>query len=304
VIVTLEDAVFAAPRVDPLLLLSLLRHGFEGRHIVLTAPHFKPEGKQRVNTWLSARDELVREAVLVALSRGQLALPNAMSRVEVRVTERERSHWEGRPPLLTPDDAALLLALPLRLVLENRLADKHFLLCMAPEPRRTELRKALARGWFRAEHGGGLGDMGKYIDSLRQEHAERLRTWVMFDSDAAAPGQPSAQSQVLKDKCVESLIPHHQLQRRSIENYLPSRALWGWAGTVRGFPSVERQRLVRRFEEMTKEQRHHHPMKELFDEHIADLFREEAFKMEPEWMRQDGQGEEVDRLLQGLFERM
>jgi len=303
VIVTIEDAVFAA-QVEPLLLLSLIRHGFEGRHVVLTEPLFKPSGKQHVNTWLAQRDVLVRDAVIGAFDRSQRALPSSASRVEVRIADRKQSHWEGSPPLLTADDAALLLALPLRLVLENRLSDKHFLLCVAPEPRRSALRKALLQGWCRAEHGGGLGDMGNYLDSLREDAAERLRTWVMFDSDASAPGQPSGQSEALKQKCAEASVPHHQLQRRSIENYLPPRAFWEWAAVVQGFPTQARQQRAKRFQAMPKEQRHHVKMKEMFDEHIADLFREEEFRIDPEWLRADGQRPEVDTLLQGLFERM
>jgi hypothetical protein len=303
VIVTIEDAVFAA-QIEPLLLLSLIRHGFEGRHVILTEPLFKPGGKQHVNSWLAQRDGLVRDAVIGAFDRSQRALSSSASRVEARVADRKQSHWEGSPPLLTPDDAALLLALPLRLVLENRLTDKHFLLCVASEPRRTALRRALARGWCRAEHGGGLGDMGNYLDSLREDDAERLRTWVMFDSDASSPGLPSEQSEALRQKCVEAAVPHHQLQRRSIENYLPPRAFWEWAAVVRGFPTRDRQRLAQQFEAMPKEERHHLKMKEMFDEHIAGLFREEEFRIDPEWLRQDGQRPEVDRMLQGLFERM
>ncbi|MCY1073159.1 hypothetical protein [Archangium lansingense] len=302
-IVTIDDAVFAT-QVDPLLLLSLIRYGFEGRHIVVTSPPFKRGGKNRVNTWLAERDEFVRDAVIAAFDRSRRALSNSASLVDVRVADRKQSHWESSPPLLTPEDAALLLALPLWLVFENRLTDKHFLLCVASEPRRTALKNALLKGWLRAEHGGGLGDMGRYIAGLREDPAERLRTWVMFDSDAASPGQPSSQSEALKMKCVGASVPHHQLQRRSIENYLPARALWHWAGSFRGFASTDRQRLVRQFEAMSPEQRYHLDMKETFDEHIAELFQEEAFRIDPEWLRQDDQGPEVDNLLQGLFGRM
>jgi len=304
VIVTLDDAVFATPRVDPLLLLSLIRYGFEGRHILLVRPFFKRSNQNQVNKWLAARDPIVRDVVIEALDRSVRAFPHAPSRVEVLVEAREQSHWQGAPPRLTPEDAALLLALPLHLVLEDRIADKHFLLCVLPEPRRTELRKALARGWCRAENGGGLGNMRRYVESLKDEHAEQLRTWFIFDSDAVVKGAPSKNSGLLKQDCEAQSLPHHQLQRRSIENYLPPDALWWWTSFYRSNETTRRQRLVQEFEAMSPEERHHLDMKERFDSDIAELFQEQKFKIDPAWLDRDGQRPELDSIMQGLFERM
>ncbi|WP_309895313.1 hypothetical protein [Archangium sp.] len=164
-IATLDDALFAAP-VEPLLLLSILRHGQEGRHIILTDPSFQRHGQGAVNQWLAARDPLVRDAAEAALDRSLSAYNSTTSLAEFRVEARKQSHWEGTPPELTPKDAARVLALPLLLVLEDRRADKHFLRCVLPEPRRGELRDALGRGWIRAEHGGGLSNMKKYVETL------------------------------------------------------------------------------------------------------------------------------------------
>jgi hypothetical protein len=250
----------------------------------------------------------VQEATIEALSRSKGMLANTASRVEVRVAARAQSHWQGTPPELTVEDAALLLALPLRLVVEDRFSDRHFLTCVAPEPRRKALRRAFEKGWFRTEHGGGLGNMGKYIDSLEEEPAEKLRTWLLFDRDVANSAQPSEEpskeSKALKQKCEDAQLPHHRLGRRSIENYLPPRALYAWSGLVRGHPSTQRSRLVQQFEAMPAEQRHVLDMKERFGERIAELFREEAFNIDPMWLTQDGQRPEIDAIMQGIFERM
>jgi hypothetical protein len=304
-IATLDDALFTAP-VDPLLLLSILRHGLEGRHIILTDPYFQRNGKGAVNQWLEARDALVRDAAEEALVRSLIAYNSTTTLVQFRVAERKESHWAGTPPELTLEDAARVLALPLLLVLEDRQADKHFLRCVLPQPRRDELRAALERGWIRAEHGGGLGNMKKYVEGLRDEPAERMRVWILFDSDAWQPAQPSKDSQDLKTTCTSAALPHHQLQRRSIENYLPPQALYHWAGQRRGEPATRLLRKVQAFEALEPAtERYHVDMKERFEnDHIAELFREERFNIEQVWLRNDGQGPELDTIAQGIFERM
>jgi hypothetical protein len=303
VIVTLDEAVFAAAK-EPLLLLSILHHGFEGRHIILTDPLFKRSGTSAVNAWLAARDPLVRDAAEQALFRSLNAYNGAVSRAELRVEDRQKSHWKGQPPQLTPEDATRLLALPLLLVLEDRNADKHFLRCVLPSPRRDKLREALERGWVRAEHGGGLGNMKNYVEGLRDEPAERMRVWLLFDSDSQQPKLPSRDSEELRKVCAGDSLPHHQLQRRSIENYLPPEALWHWAGQRRGVPGTKLQRVVQAFEAMPPGDRHHVAMKDMFDGDIARLFREEQFSMDPMWLKNDGQRPELDAIAQGLFERM
>lgn len=125
-IVTIDDAVFATS-VEPLLLLSILRYGLEGRHIILTDPSFKRGGNRAVNAWLAARDPIVGDAAEEALVRSLNAYPNVASRAQLQVTNRQQSHWKGAPPELTLEDAARVLALPLLLVLEDRQTDKYFL---------------------------------------------------------------------------------------------------------------------------------------------------------------------------------
>jgi len=304
VIVTLDDALFSAS-VEPLLLLSLLHHGFEGRHIILTDPLFQKTGHHALNAWLAERDPLVRDAAEEALNRSLTAFNGSASRAEFRVEHRQKSHWEGQPPLLTLEDAARVLAMPLLLVLEDRQSDKHFLRCVVPQPQRDALRAALDRGWIRAEHGGGLGNMKNYVEGLRGEPAERMRVWVLFDSDAQQAAQPSRDSENLRQVCVAASLPHHQLQRRSIENYLPPEALYRWAAERQGVPATVRMRKVQAFEVLApKELRHHVDMKATFDKDIAQLFRQENFPIDPIWLQNDGQRPELDAIAQGIFERM
>lgn len=303
-IVTLEDSLFAASGLNPLLLLSIFRHGFEGRHIVLT-DHPSPNKNPHFQAWLAGRDRHVRDFVTAALDRGLRAYSNATTVVKVRVADRKQSHWEGQPPSLSLDDAAFLMALPLHVVLEDRLSDKHFLLCVLPRPKKEELQRAFARGWCRAEHGGGLGSMRRYIKSVAHEPAERLRTWLLFDRDTEVSGEPSLQSRLVKTDCEKHSLPHHQLSRRSIENYLPPQAFDWWAADKRGEAYEKRRQLVHEFKAMGPEKRHHLNLKDHFHkDDIADLFREEDFPIDPAWLNSDHQRTELDDIMKALFERM
>ncbi|OJH40157.1 hypothetical protein [Cystobacter ferrugineus] len=303
-IVTLDQALFDG-RAEPLLLISLLRYGLEGRHILLTDPSFKKTGKSQVNQWLAQRDEIVREAVWEALDRGLKTYPNSTSRLEVHVSHREHSDWHKDNPQLSVQDAALLLATPLRLVLEDRLSDKHFLLCIAPAAQREFLQKALARGWCHIEHGGGLENMKKYLASIQDSSVEGLRSWFMFDRDTQPSGEPSDSAKSLQTKCENRLMPHHPLERRSIENYLPPQALHKWVNHAPGpTQRKDRQKKVEHVLSIKPTDRQHVSMKDEVSSSIADLFLEKDFPLEHHWFVEDGQKAEIDKIMRKLFERM
>ncbi len=303
-IVTLDQSLFDG-RAEPLLLFSLLRHGLEGRHILLTDPSFKKTGRSQVNQWLEQRDETVCEAVWEALDRGLKAYPGSASRVEVHVSHREHSDWDKKHPLLSLQDAALLLATPLRLVLEDWSSDKHFLFCIAPPTQREFLRKALGRGWCQVEHGGGLENMTKYLASIQDSSVEGLRSWFMFDRDTQPSGKPSGKSNDLQKDCEKRFMPHHQLKRRSIENYLPPQALRKWVDFAPG-PNQrkERQTKVERVLSIAPADRHHVSMKDEVGSRIADLFLEKDFTLAHHWFVEDGQKAEIDEIMRKLLERM
>ncbi|MFC7693838.1 hypothetical protein ACFQY5_34220 [Paeniroseomonas aquatica] len=86
----------------------------------------------------------------------------------------------------------------------------------------------------------------------------------MFDSDALRPNVPSDQSERLKSKCLETGLPFHQLQRRSIESYLPLPALSGWAYNERKYRAV-RHPIFQAYSAMSKVQKHHYNLKNGFE---------------------------------------
>lgn len=58
-IVILEDPVFASSPTPQL--LSAIRFGAEGWHLVQTDPVFDPAADRAVNRWLAAQDQSARE---------------------------------------------------------------------------------------------------------------------------------------------------------------------------------------------------------------------------------------------------
>lgn len=92
------------------------------------------------------------------------------------------------------------------------------------------------------------------IGVSRRRPPRALRTSVLFDSDALRPGVPSGESEA-KSRACEGLH-HHQLEARSIENYLPLDALSRWAAG-----RSSREALLSAFLLLSPDQRYHYNMK-------------------------------------------
>lgn len=186
------------------------------------------------------------------------------ARLIVEVEIRDHSQWT--PPKLTLHDALRLLDRQFVVLLEDSITDRAFLLCVASREERRHVEHLERREHLRFDQGGGLGSMKRRIMQERQQDSKAmpLTTWVLFDSDALRPGQPSRDSERLRSECAEASVPYHQLQRRSIESYLPLQALRAWA--ERGGPqSADARRAVRAFGKLTPDQRAHFNMKAGFE---------------------------------------
>jgi hypothetical protein len=148
-------------------------------------------------------------------------------------------------------------------MVEDRVSDRHFLLKMATDDQRDALLASEANGSLVFFHGGGISSMPREIDGWLAEGPHgTLRKWVLFDSDALRPREPSEQSQVLRSKCLEANVSHHQLRRRNIENYIPPSALSYWA-----FSLGDKRRRAKQFNafiSLTSDQRAHYNMKDGF----------------------------------------
>jgi hypothetical protein len=325
-IVLLEDDIFASPhtRLD---LLTVLQLGFEGWHRVQIDPPYEPAANRSINQWLQRLDERTGEEVELALEIGmEQAVFGLPSDLSIRIGDVRAAEWTANPPRLPLAEALRLLRKPLRLLVENRHNDGAFLRAVAPSPWRGRLRDALDRGQIEIEHGGG-SDMKTRLERASLEEA--LRLWALFDSDAREPGHPSAASEALRLICCHKGIPHRQLSRRAIENYLPVKALQGWAHSSFGNLRTSRRRKADAFAGMRPDQRHHYNMKhgfqgdrkdgipsfyEAFADHsdlqggfgqdIASLYHQEQLLIREEWLAQDGQQKETLDMVQSILRRL
>lgn len=266
-IVTIDARVFSHPATSQLELLALLCLCKDTRHCLVVSPPFNPEREHPLDTWLTTLPAPLRAEVRFALENGEEAASQRTTKApRIRVVHSSQSRWDSQEPALTVSDALHLLRRPLKLLVENRRNDGAFLSKMAPPSYAQILQEALAKGWIEIENGGGLGELHKRLESAwaRQDMIECGRMWVMVDSDARAPGNPSEQVAKLQNSCREIQRPWpvhtHVLERRSIENYLPVKSLQGWASLGGHNKRQERRDKADSFATMKKksEQRAHH----------------------------------------------
>lgn len=252
--VRLAPELFEAP-VAQVLLTALFQYALDDRHRVeadLTHP--------LVAGWLARQSDALREEITVAVDTSIEAEALEPSATVAEVGTFHETDFGAEPIRLRWEDARAFLDKPFTLLFEDRISDREFLLRMLTEEERRSLQDQLRRGLVRVEHGGGLPGMRRHLMDNQGDPSLRYKLWVMFDSDALQPGQPSRQSEDLRAACEG--ITHYQLRRRYIESYLPAHALHAWASQGRDRRSrSERFELLRAFLRMTPVQRHHFNMK-------------------------------------------
>lgn len=195
----------------------------------------------------------------------------------VEVERRDSVDLARTPPRLPVHVAYELLRRPLQLLLENGRSDWGFLQRIAPLSWRDRLRRALERGWIEERNAGGITELPKILQQdVASDRSVRLemRTWAMFDSDAREPNCPSDDADLASRACAHASVAYHQLERRTIENYLPREVLLDWASRAlpENMRGVARQRVLAYFE-MGPAQRHHYSLKSGFEGDNASLWR-------------------------------
>jgi hypothetical protein len=235
VIVVVEDTTWSDDSVQDLDKVALVAACARGRHVLVNRPSVRPKC---LAAWSSTLSRKLQREVQQVLEQGLHAAPGANQSNVVRLTVAPgKDRW--REATLTPSTAAELLRRPLKLLLENRRNDLRFLLRMAEPADRSRLEKALRLGWVEPEMGGGLSELKKRLEALREPSStsERIalaRLWVMFDRDASSKDRscPSEISGATCEICRALDVPwplaHHQLARRSIESYVPAKTFGAW----------------------------------------------------------------------------
>jgi len=311
-------------------LLGLLQLGYQGRHLMMPEPSDAPQ----LSAWLSARGDFESRACRLAFETGLREQARVRSALSVRVQPGNLPpRFENQELVLGLAAALVFLSSAFRILLEDNARDREFVLAVARPEWRNRLLEMEDKGWLQFEHGGGVTRMEETLNAIRRDPPERHGAWVLFDSDALAPGRPSDKALRLRRRCGGD-IAFHCLERRSIENYLPLLALDHWAAYLAG-DRDGRTRAVRAFRSMTPSCRFYYNLKHgfhgdadrtdrdnvgsLYDdldeaarqalEHgfghkIADLFAWHTSSNWEWWMDAGQEREEGDRMTQELFSRL
>jgi hypothetical protein len=319
-ILYLDEDVFASPRASTLGLLAVFHACFEGRHALITDPPFVAGASPVIDGWLQTLPEPLRLEVGLVLDEGPRARSQRTATAQVaaamRIGDVAASDFRNTPPTVSLSDAVRIVQTPLRLLLENSRNDGAFLRKIAHPDYRSKLLQALEERWVELENGGGIGELTHRVKGAAKDPRDHMRLWVMVDSDAREPGVPSEQSARVVRACQRVArpgpIPVWRLERRSIENYIPVRALFAWAELEAGEEKTRLRRCADAFSKLTEPQRAHYNMKEgllrdlpkarraWYEQHGADVI--DAAELSPLFARlpeetrrrlHDGFGEDV-----------
>ncbi len=268
-IIVLRGELFEGNDTDDLALLAILGAEHGERHKVRLSPAYRPRGTSPFHGWLERQSTRIQDQVRLVLERGlderDFNIPGGEPRiiVERRTVPVWPDSFERGSVRLPLEMARELATRPLRLLLENGRNDWGFLDKIVPGTWKERWKRAARAHWLEPEMAGGITEIPNIIrQQVAEEHARRLRTWVMFDSDARIEGHLSPWARKALGACEEWSVSHHLLERRAIENYIPGATFLEWA---RRQPNREarndKHARVTAYLEMNPEQRHYYNVK-------------------------------------------
>ena len=202
----------------------------EGRHAVV------PESTEEANEWLGSLDlqtRLIYQRAIEFSARASSTLSSDVA--TVLVVGQGGNVWDVKVSRLTLDDAISILNEPLGILLENANNDWCFLYGVMKESERAVVARAIESRWAETVHGGG-SDLIQRVSDRSKNPAQRLRTFVLFDSDRRhpnelqpgwAPKQPEACQGYQNENAViqANVGGYWRLRRRYIESYMPKSEL-------------------------------------------------------------------------------
>jgi hypothetical protein len=233
-IATFTPSLFEQDAIDDLDLLECFALAHNGRHILV----YEKTLDTKTEHWISNQSSNLQEKLRQILSHSKIRASRMPDEApKITIIAGGTSEWPNARLCL--HDATRLLREPLHILLENAINDLAFLRRLAPTAHRNDLDRAISRGWAIVDNAGGIDGIKQIIEGLRQledssqGRFQRLRYWIMFDrdSDEADRSKPANKTKVLADKLAEQkpddpwTVSFYRLERRAIENYLPTQAL-------------------------------------------------------------------------------
>lgn len=242
-------------------LLVLLWLGATGRHRVLPDPLDHPTCEQ----WVAALDADTGRAWRSMVDEALLREQFGPAVEEVALTNGREATWQKAPPTLPIGDALDMLLQPYRVILENNINDRAFVLALCGHEARRAIEQAEQRAWLVFEMGGGSAIVPR-VQQVRRSPWLRLVTSALVDSDAMRPaasgeGPDAVEGHQTRSvrKAADGQVHLHVLARRAIENYLPLATLDRWASG-----NSSKTRVTKALRRLSETQRHHFSMKRGF----------------------------------------
>ena len=242
---------------------------------LLEQPHIRHSvdpaqvGEIEASAWLAdARG--YRGSTLELLKRKAGAVAREVPSDAVTLVVDDRASLSGeiassREIRAHPYCAITLLCHPLYLIVEDEVSDGSFVLWMARLLGREVIQNSYNNGRLLFRHAGGKGQIGKSAKALtygvwpREQRpilSLKLRALALLDSDARFPGDQQNASIIIEVS--EHVVFVHQLGRRSIENYVPTKYF------RRRLAADGQGGLADAYFRMTDEQQSHFPIKRGF----------------------------------------
>ncbi|EOA6549854.1 alpha amylase C-terminal domain-containing protein [Vibrio vulnificus] len=235
--------------------------------------------KPRVNKWISKNnDEWNRVLDTYLLDSSSFEIYNSAI-----VKDVEKSNFDSQVPILTPDDAVVVLKKPVELYLENSRNDKRFLSLVLNKYERMLLSKLEDKELI-SFSSGGVDELYKLLCDNVSKKGRRNKRFVLIDSDSTAPNVISESAVRITEHCQSNSISYHVLERRAIENYLPIQFLINRLRPEYKVPTNKDYKKYTTYLSMTPEQRYHFHMKKGFNDEScrnSGLYDVECANLQP-----------------------
>lgn len=239
----LRDEVFAHARTE---LLGFFQSAMDDRYFVEI-----DESGPSYQAWFANRSNQDREYILTAIAVSS----HSSSLASIDIAAIGVSDWKNN--VLSIRDGLDFVRLPYRIVVENSINDRRFLLAIATIQQRDVLKKAEEAHNIDFVLGGGINEILNQLRSDENNDLGKLRrTFVVVDGDALWRGKPSDVATDIRELCRRNHVPCHVLRRRSAENYLTIEALRAHAQ----YPG-RLQNIYQAFVNLRVPLRHHYHMK-------------------------------------------
>ena len=135
------------------------------------------------------------------------------------------SNLDANIPVLTIEDAARLITMPLFLNFENAYNAVQFIKCVVDKSTRKQVFNKVHNAEI-VTKGGGIGEVKNELRRQTNPLILRFKMFVLTDSDCKSLDTPAPDAIDVAEICTENKVEFHTLRRRMIENYFPLELLY------------------------------------------------------------------------------